>query len=77
MGDEAVVGVVGGGFALAAALLALARARLARSHRRAGDFLAWAALAGVLGVVALSLFAAPGSWVDGYGGLLRLLRGED
>lgn len=77
MDDEAVLGLVGGGFALLAALVAGARARMARAHRRGGDFLLWASVAGVLGVVALSLFVAPGAWADGYGAVLRLLRGED
>jgi hypothetical protein len=75
--DEAVLGLVGGGFALAAAIGALLRARMARSHRRAGDFLAWSAVAGVLGLVAVSLFLAPGAWADAYGALLRLVRGDE
>jgi hypothetical protein len=74
--DEAVLGVVGGGFALAATLGCLARARLARSHRRANELLAWLVGAGALLLVGLSLLAAPGAYADGWGAVLRLLRGE-
>ena len=71
-----MLGLVGGGFALAAALGCLARARLARSHRKAGDLAAWLVTAGVLAVVGLTLLVAPGAYVDGWGAVLRLLRGE-
>ena len=75
MDETMVVRIVGGGFAALAALLCVQRAKLSRSHRRFGQSGSWLGAAGVLGLVAASVIAVPGAWIDGYGGVLRVLSG--